>query len=322
MNKRGRWAEHPELLQERSRHGVIKATTLESLEMGSKVIYRRCLPGGPWQRLLPGIILLHNAPPSSLERVMGALLHAGPRALVTGVEACRRHGLRTRELPPHDDIHVLIPHEHKVRSAGFVTVERTLRLPEPQIRDGIPLAPLVRATTDTCRRLRAVEPVGSLLVEAIQRGRCSPEALTRELNTGSKRGTAIPRRILGEWKDLHSVAEARAKILSQSLLVRPSHWNPEICDSRGGYIGRPDAWWDDVALAWEIDSFDFHFYRDDYRRTILRNTRYATAGITVVQTLPSQLLKDPAGVLAELNAAHLAASARPRPSVSLVSQAA
>ncbi|WP_414943031.1 hypothetical protein [Amycolatopsis sp. cmx-11-32] len=32
MNKRGRWAEHPELLQERSRHGVIKATALESLE--------------------------------------------------------------------------------------------------------------------------------------------------------------------------------------------------------------------------------------------------------------------------------------------------
>ncbi|MFI9456094.1 hypothetical protein [Amycolatopsis sp. NPDC052450] len=322
MNKRGRWAEHPELLQQRSRHGVIKATTLESLDMSSKVIYRRCLPGGPWQRLLPGIILLHPAPPTVGERVIGALLHAGPRALVTGAEACRRHGLRPRELPPDDDVHVLIPHEHKVRSAEFVTVERTHRLPEPRIREGVPLAPLVRATTDTCRRLRAVEPVGRLLVEAIQRGHCSPDALAHELNTGSKRGTAIPRRILGEWKDLYSVAEARAKILSRSLTVQPSHWNPEICDSRGGYIGRPDAWWDDVALAWEIDSFDFHFYREDYRRTVVRNTRYATAGITVVQTLPSRLLTDPAGVLAELEAARLAASARPRPLVNLVSRAA
>ncbi len=290
--------------------------------MGSKVIYRRCLPGGPWQRLLPGIILLHNTAPTSLERVTGALLHAGPRAVVTGVEACRRHGLRPRELPPDEDIHVLIPHEHKIRSAEFVTVERTHRLPEPRIRDSIPLAPLVRATTDTCRRLRTAEPVGRLLVESIQRGRCSPEALAHELDIGSKRGTAVPRRILAEWKDLCSVAEARAKILSRSLMVRPSHWNPEIRDSHGGYIGRPDAWWDEVALAWEIDSFDFHFYRDDYKRTVLRNTRYATAGITVVQTLPSQLLTDPAGVVAELNAAHLAASLRPRPPVNLVSRAA
>ncbi|WP_081975675.1 hypothetical protein [Amycolatopsis sp. MJM2582] len=322
MNKRGRWAEHPELLQQRSRHGVIKATTLESLDMSSKVIYRRCLPGGPWQRLLPGIILLHQAPPTIEERVIGALLHAGPRALVTGVEACRRHGLRPRELPPDKDIHVLIPHEHKVRSAEFVTVERTHRLPEARTHEGVPLAPLVRATTDACRRLRTVEPIGRLLVEAIQRGRCSPEALAHELNKGSKRGTAIPRRILGEWKDLYSVAEARAKILSRSLLVQPSHWNPEICDSRGGYIGRPDAWWDDIALAWEIDSFDFHFHREDYRRTVMRNTRYAAAGIVVVQTLPSRLLTDPAGVLAELEAARLAAAARPRPPVGLTSRAA
>jgi hypothetical protein len=322
MTKRGRWADHSELLQQRSRNGVIKATTLEALGMNSRVIYRRCLPGGPWQRLLPGIILLHKAKPTQDERVIAALLYAGPQTRITGVEACRRHGLRAGELPADQGIHVLVPHEHKIHSTEFVTVERTRRLPNAWTRDEIPLTPPTRSTTDACRRLRTVEPIGRLLIEAVQGGYCTPEALAWELDEGTTRGTAIPRRILAEWKELRSMAEAQAEILSRGLTVAPSHWNPEIRGNDGGYLGRPDAWWDDVALAWEIDSVDFHFYRDGYRRTLIRNNRYATAGIVVVQTLPSQLIKDPAGVREELEAARQVASARPRPAVSLAARAA
>jgi hypothetical protein len=318
MTKRGRWADHPELLEERSNSGVIRAATLKSLGMNSKTIYRRCLPEQPWQRLLPGIILLHNAKPTQDERVIAALLYAGPEALLTGVEACRRHGLRSQELPAGNDLHVLVPHQHKIKSSEFLIVERTIRLPEAINRGGVPLAPLVRATTDTVRRIRVMKPAGQLLVESIQRGRCTVEGLAHELNKGTQRGTAVPRRVLAEWQRLRSVAEAQAKNLSLGLADQPSHWNVDVRDRTGSYVGCPDAWWDDIAMAWEIDSFDFHFGRDGYARTLERNTRYAAAGITVVQTLPSRLEKDPAGVLAELRAAHLAASARPRPPVVLV----
>lgn len=322
MKKRGRWADHPELLQQRSRDGVIKAATLESLDMSSRLIYRRCLPGGPWRRLLPGIILLHAAQPTQDELVIAALLYSGPHARITGTEACRRHGMRTGELPVGQGIHVLVPHEHKILSTGFVTVERTRRLPNAWTRAEVPLAPPTRATTDACRRLRTVEPIGRLLIEAVQGGYSTPDSLALELDEGTTRGTAIPRRILAEWKELRSVAEARAKIISRRLASEPSHWNPKIRDSDGGYVGRPDAWWDDVALAWEIDSVDFHFYRDGYRRTLARNNRYAKAGIVVVQTLPSQLIKDPAGVLEELRAARRTAAARPRPAVRIAAKAA
>lgn len=322
MTKRGRWADHPDLLHQHSRNGVIKAASLEALGVTSRVTYRRCLPGGPWQRLLPGIILLHKAKPTQEERVTAALLYAGSQTRITGIEACRRHGLRIGELPSDQDIHVLVPHEHKIHSSEFVTVERTRRLPSAWTRDGFPLAPPTRATTDACRRFRTVEPVGRLLIEAVQSGHCTTEALTWELNEGTTRGTAIPRRILAEWKELRSIAEAQAEILSRQLTVAPSHWNPEIRGIDGSYLGRPDAWWDDVALAWEIDSYDFHFYRDGYRRTLQRNNRYATAGIVVVQTLPSQLIKDPAGVRAELETARQIASARPRPAVTLAALAA
>jgi len=318
MTKRGRWADHPELLEEHSNSGVIRAATLKSLGLNSKTIYRRCLPEQPWQRLLPGIILLHNAKPTQNERVIAALLYAGPEALLTGAEACRRHGLRPQELPTGNDLHVLVPHQHKIKSSEFLVVERTIRLPEAVHRGGVPLAPLIRAATDTVRRIHVAKPVGQILVEAIQRGRCTFEQLTSELNAGTKRGTAVPRRVLAEWQRLRSVAEAQAKKLSRGLVVQPSHWNGDVLDRNGSYVGCPDAWWDDIAMAWEIDSFDFHFGREGYARTLERNTRYAAAGITVVQTLPSRLEKDPAGVLAELRAAYAAASARPRPPVVLV----
>lgn len=322
MPRRARWAEHPELLRERSHEGVIRALTLESLELSSKVIYRKCLPGGPWQRLLPGIILLHNATPSRRELLLAALLYAGPNAMLTGATACRQYGLRMPAAFSADDVHVLIPQQHKILSSEYVTVERTWRLPNPLVREAIPLAPPVRAVTDAARRIRTEEPINQLLVEAVQNGRCTPEALNFELDNGTKRGTALPRRLLMEWVDLRSVAEIQAKRLSERLSVPPSHWNFEIRDAAGAYVGRPDGWWDDVALAWEIDSFDFHFSRDGYARTLRRNSRYAGAGVTVVPTLPSRLRDDPDGILRELESAYRMASTRPRPPVFLTQEAA
>ncbi|OOC06265.1 hypothetical protein [Amycolatopsis azurea] len=315
MVNRGRWAQHPELLLERSRNGVIRVADLESEDMSSSTIYARCLPGGPWQRLLPGIVLLHNTEPRPEELISAALLYSGGKSMLTGVAACLQHGLRPAALPQGNDLHMLIPHERKVRSTGFVTMERTIRFPKPRAIKGVPTAPLVRATTDAVRRLRESGPVEEVLIEAVQSGRCSPQALLGELNSGTQRGTAIPRRLLSSWIDIRSMAESRARTLSRRLPTPPSHWNCKVLDHRGEYLGRPDAWWDDIALAWEIDSFDFHFRRADYSRTLNRNTRYTAAGILVVQTLPSRLRDDPAGVIGELIAAHEVASARPRPTV-------
>ncbi len=284
--------------------------------MASKVIYRRCLPGGPWRRLLPGVILLHNNDPTPDQLAHAALLYAGPSSQVTGEEACRRYGLR---LPPSGEprIHVLIPHQRKRVSCGFVLIERTKRLAAPWLRAGVPLAPIARAATDFVRRTQAVNLVEQVLIEAVQRGRCPPGVLLEELNHGTQRGTAIARRLLVEWSDIRSVAEAEARRLAKLLPTPPTHQNQALHDHAGCYAGRPDFWWDDVGLAWEIDSVDFHFHSADYARTLRRNTRYAALGIAVVQTLPSRLRTEPKEVLNELNAAYRAALSRPRPPVRL-----
>lgn len=302
-------------LAERSTLGVIKATAIEELGMDSKAVWRRCLPAGPWRRLLPGIILLENGTPSDDQRIAAALLYGGPSAMVTGAHACRLHGLRPTELPRLDHVQLLVPHSQKRLSVGFVTIERTRFVPRPVHRAGVSCAPLIRATTDAARRIGNADAVGKLLIEAIQRGRCAPSELLAELNAGTKRGTALPRRVLGDVERLRSVAEAHSYALSRRLKRPPSHWNVNIMDATGRYVGCPDAWWDDVGLAWEIDSTEFHYSRDGYARTISRNARYAGAGIVVVQTIPSRVEEAPAAVLAEIEAAYLAASARPRPDV-------
>jgi hypothetical protein len=245
--------------------------------------------------------------------VEAALLYAGPESVVTGLEACRWHGLRN--LPDYQQIHLLIPHEQRAISSDYAVVERTRRMPKPVVRDGIPLAPLARSVLDACRRFTSHDPVRALITEAVQRRQLAPPWLVHELEAGSQRGTAVPREVL---KDVvtgaRSVAEIDAmRVWERTDLPRPV-WNVPLLNIHGEHIAVPDAWFD-VGLAWEIDSYEFHFHREDYARTVRRNARYAAAGVLVLQTLPNQLRVDPESAAAELIAAHQAAESRPRPTV-------
>ena len=143
-----------------------------------------------------------------------------------------------------------------------------------------------------------------------------------ELDSGGRRGTGLARELLTEVVDLRSVAELHARRLADRLAAPPTHCNPELCGADRRYIACPDFWWDDVALAWEIDSLEHHFWGEDHERTLRRNSRYAAAGIAVVQTSPRHVRDDPASVVVELRSAYGAAAARPRPAVRIRPRAA
>ncbi len=97
-------------------------------------------------------------------------------------------------------------------------------------------------------------------------------------------------------------------------------WNKKLYTTSGEYIAKPDGWFDDVGLAWEVDSLSFHLKAvDGFDRTLARNGRYAAAGVLVLQTLPSRLRTEPDKVIEELLAAHAAAAARVRPDVRIAS---
>lgn len=305
--------------------GVASVRQLTALGIPERTVYKRCLDGGPWQRILPGIVLLFTGRPTREQEVFAAVLLCGEDAAITGLEACRRHGIQRGPVRGRGDssgnsnaagreVHVLIPPARQVRSVGFVHVERTKRLPEPMMRDGLPLAPLPRACIDAARRTRSRGDVIELLSDPVQRGLCTVSALGAELESGSRRGTAEPRRALMDLRDgVRSAAEQAAKHLWTATGLPEPWWNATVRTSDGVLLGVVDCWLDDVAMAWEIESSKWHLSPADHDRTVERAATLTAAGIVYTASKPKRVLNDRAAVVRMLRATYTQASNRSRP---------
>lgn len=291
----------------------MRVADLQVAGFARSTISHRCRAGGPWRWLLPGVVALHNGPPTRDDRRRAAVLYCGV-CVLTGLDALQLHGMR-RMPSPSGPVHVLVPADVRRLGAGRVLVERTHRLP-PATPGRWPLAPVCRAAIDFARRSRDRTEVRSALAEVVQRGRCTPAELNAELASGSGRGSALPREVLREISaGVRSVAEADARTLVQRSGLPIPRWNVPLRDSTGRFIATPDAWFDDVAMAWEIDSLEWHLSPEDYGATLDRRARMMAAGIVVVHHQPKKLWREPDQVLFDLRANHAHAARRPRPSV-------
>jgi hypothetical protein len=106
-------------------------------------------PGGRWQRILPGVYVVNTGAVSVDQRAMAALLYAGPKSLLTGAAAVRRHRLQCAGL---NQVDVLVPEDVRVRSAGYVRIVRTGRMPTKCYRtQRIRFVLLPRAVADATR---------------------------------------------------------------------------------------------------------------------------------------------------------------------------
>lgn len=291
---------------------VVRAVDLAAAGVARSTVSHRCRAGGPWQLLLPGIVLLHSGPPTRPDRRRAALLHAGPTSVLTGADALELHGM-TRMPAPSGPVHLLLPADVRRAGSGRILAERTDRLPIAA-PGRWPLAPEARAALDFARRSRNRGEVRAAIAEVVQRGRCTPADLNSELAAGSRRGSALPREVLREISDgVRSAAEAQARaLLLRSGLPAPM-WNPRLHDRTGRFVAMPDAWFDDVGMVWEIDSLEWHLGPEDYARTLDRRAAMMAEGVVVVHHLPSRITGNPAQVLRDLTANHAHAARRPRP---------
>jgi hypothetical protein len=261
---------------------------------------------------------VHNGPLTTRQKHVAALLYAGPEGMVTGAAALPVHGFRRQfPVPP---VQVLVPDERQRSSSGFVIIERTIRLPRALDRDGIAVAPVARCVFDASRRHRRPEDVRALVAEAVQRRLTTPAALRLELSEGQRRGSRLFRLALEEVDaGIASVAEGDARRLVRSHPnLAGMWWNPTVSDARGRFLLSPDGWLDDIALAWQIDSLEYHLSPEDYAKTLRSHTTATTSGIVVVHHLPSDLRRQPGRVIQDLEAGVAAARARPRPDVRAV----
>jgi hypothetical protein len=155
-------------------------------------VLRHCLPSGPWQQVLPGVVLQKPSPPTRLDRLRAVLFFIGPDSLITGADALSRQGA---QLPLSRHIHVLAGKNMR-RSHPWILLERTNRLPTVVERNGLRLAPPARAALDLARRSTNPRAVVEILDAVIDARLCSPGDLHEELERSCRRGTALVRQAL------------------------------------------------------------------------------------------------------------------------------
>ncbi|MFH9391776.1 hypothetical protein [Streptomyces sp. NPDC017556] len=256
-------------------HRVLSAAQLRARGVSAAQTSAQCLPGGPWQHLLPGVYLLRPAPPTGRERLRGALLYAGrPTAsarrvapadpadtgygasMLTGVAALALHGFAAAgDVETLHRIDVLVPRTRRLRSTRFVEVLRTASMPHPVRVGEVPVAPVERALADAVAGTADAGVVRRLLTEAVRDGHCEPAALVRELSEAKLLGRpAVVGAVDALLAEGRAVAEERLYAMVREHGLPEPLWNVELRLPGGPRLGGVDAYWPDEAVAVELDA--------------------------------------------------------------------
>jgi hypothetical protein len=294
----------------RVQHQVITRRQALLCGVPPSTLDRYIAPGGPWQRLLPGVYLAVTGTPTRDQREMAALLYAGRPSLITGPAAVRRNRLSS---PGPDVVDVLVPWERQRQNAGFVRLHRTKRMPERGYVAGqIWFAKAPRAVADAARSLTRFDDVRHIVCAAVQQRACTVAELTEELKAGPARGATLFRDALAEIGDgVRSVAEGDLRtLILNSDLPRPM-FNARLFDSDGVFIATVDDWWPEAGVAAEVDSRAYHLSAEDQDRTTGRHDRLIAYGIFPLHFSPKRIKTDPLGVLNDIRNALEAGRRRP-----------
>jgi len=293
-----------------AQHQVITREQALGCGMPPATVARRIVSNGPWQKLLPGTYLTVTGKPTLEQRHVAALLYSGPNSVITGSAAIRLHRLRS---PGPDTIDVLVPWTVKRQSVGFVRIHRTRRMPPCYRRGPIRYARAARAVADAAHGFSALDDVRTVVAEAVQKQACSISEIGFELEEGAIRDSSHLRAALAEVRDgIRSVAEARFREhVQRSDLPRPM-FNAFLRAADGSDIGEVDAWWADAGVSVEIDSQEYHFYREGWLRTDAKRSRLLKHGILPHNIAPTRVDNDWARVYDELKSSIREGLRRPR----------
>ena len=286
----------------RAQHHVITRQQALLCGLPPSTLDRYIAPGGPWQRLLPGVYLALTGAATQDQREMAALLYAGPRSLITGSAAARRHRLSS---PGPNLVDVLIPWTDRRQSAGFVRVYRTRRMPDRRYRIGmIRFTKAPRAVADAARSLARFDDVRHVVCDAVQRRVCTVAELTEELRAGPAAGATLFRGALAEIGDgVRSVAEGDLRVLILGSGLPKPTFNARLFDANGIFIATVDDWWQEAGVAGEVDSHAYHLSAEDQDRTTERHARLIAHGIFPLHFPPKRIKTDPAGIIRDLRSA-------------------
>jgi hypothetical protein len=99
-------------------------------------------------------------------------------------------------------------------------------------------------------------------------------------------------------------SELRA-ILCGSRILPTVEWNVPLRADDGARLPTPDGWIDDVAVALEVDSREYHLSPEDWQRTLQRHNTLGRYGVLVLHFTPSEIRERPLVVRRAVEDAYL-----------------
>lgn len=277
--------------------------------------------GRDWEVVLPGVLHVDRSPLRQSQRMLAALLYAGPDAAIAGHAAAWWYGLTHAGAPRV--IQVDVPAPARTRQARWVRVRRT-RVPDRRIRHRGELCFVSpeRAVVAAARE-HGTESATALVIEAVQRRLVSLDRLAHVNDALGRRHCAVVTRAIqaaaaGAW----SMPELGLARLVEASAALPSMWcNPELFGPASEPLISPDGWFDDVGLAIMVHSMQFHD-GPGFDATIEADGELGSYGVTVVGFTPRAIEYSQDQVLRRLERAYLNARGRPRPPVRARSRSA
>ena len=203
---------------------------------------------GAWQRLYPGVAVIHSGPVPWRTRAFGALLYAGPGAALSHRAAAFVWGL-TPAAPRVLDI--TVPWRRRVAQQPGLRIHRRRRMPE--VRGPLAAVPPEEAVLDVWEELTTVDDRVALLAAALR------AHVTAAAISGAAHGR---RRLAGRALLTDLLAETSAGVESpmEHRFVRDvtrRHGLPpcrlQKQDVVDGRRIRSDGWYEDFGLRVEMD---------------------------------------------------------------------
>ncbi len=131
---------------------------------------------------------------------------------------------------------------------------------------------------------------------------CTTAQLAVELAAAQIRGTALVRETVTELnRGIRSAPEGTLRDLVTGSGLPEPLWNPTLLTPAGEFVGRPDAYYEEQAVALEVNSDEHHRRnREDWERTLSRQARIASFGVLLLPFSPYRINHEPDGVAGDI----------------------
>ena len=248
-----------------------------------------------WQRLGFGAYLTTHEAPTRADWAESGVLIAGADSAVTGWDALHACGLTGRVRAP-DEV-VVLSRVAMDRRIGCVRIRRTSRpyrsILLPEDADTLALTPLVaapRAAADAALLCATLGDVRAIVSNVVQRGRGTVEQLLAEYETGPRNRSGWLRTALFDLLDgARSAAEGAALRVLATGRVPDFELNVPVENERGEVVFVADVLWRELRAILEIDSVEYHFREQDWKRTLARHNALVRCGFALTHYPPSDV---------------------------------